>query len=375
MDKNTFLKQLEPLVNVDCGTHLTAGVAKIADLITEKYQKLKGWNITRKDLGDKVGPGLLITNRENPTHYDVMLIGHLDTVFPEGTVAARPFRVEGDRAYGPGVADMKAGVLLMYAAVSELDAQDLDALSIAILHNPDEETGSVYSEAWILEEAAKADYVLVCEAARADGSLVKLRKGSGNFLLEFHGVAAHAGNDPASGRSALVEMSHWILDLKKFNENDIGTTLTVGLASGGNATNVVPDYARATVDFRFWQNDELPRLERYMEERVKNTFTPDIKVKITKTSEKLAMQMSPKTEQLMALVEKAGKAVNHEVRWQSVGGGSDANITSAHGIASLDGFGPIGACFHSDKEYLEINSIEPCLAFLKSVLKHIAAQK
>lgn len=375
MDKNTFLKQLEPLVNVDCGTHLTTGVAKIADLITEKYQKLKGWHITRKDLGDKVGPGLLITNRENPTHYDVMLIGHLDTVFPEGTVAARPFRVEGDRAYGPGVADMKAGVLLMYAAVSELDAQDLDALSIAILHNPDEETGSVYSEAWILEEAAKADYVLVCEAARADGSLVKLRKGSGNFLLEFHGVAAHAGNDPASGRSALVEMSHWILDLKKFNENDIGTTLTVGLASGGSATNVVPDYARATVDFRFWQNDELPRLERYMEERVKNTFTPDIKVKITKTSEKLAMQMSPKTEQLMALVEKAGKAVNHEVRWQSVGGGSDANITSAHGIASLDGFGPIGACFHSDKEYLEINSIEPCLAFLKSVLKHIAAQK
>ena len=150
MKKETFLEHLKPFINTDCGSYQPAGVGKIADMLTEKYTALGGWHIKRQHLHDEVGPGLLITNRENPDHYDVLLVGHIDTVFPEGTAAARPFKVEGDRAYGPGVADMKNGVIAIYAALSELDPAVRDKLSIGILHNPDEEIGSIHSDPWLL---------------------------------------------------------------------------------------------------------------------------------------------------------------------------------------------------------------------------------
>ena len=130
----------------------------------------------------------------------MILIGHIDTVFPAGTTAARPFKIESNRAYGPGVADMKNGVIAIYAALSKLDPAVRDKLSIGVLHNPDEEIGSIHFDPWLLTEAKKADRVLVCESARADGSLVNRCKGNATFIIIYHGVASHAGNDPEKGR-------------------------------------------------------------------------------------------------------------------------------------------------------------------------------
>ena len=373
MKKETFLEHLKPFINTDCGSYQPAGVGKIADMLTEKYTALGGWHIKRQHLHDEVGPGLLITNRENPDHYDVLLVGHIDTVFPEGTAAARPFKVEGSRAYGPGVADMKNGVIAIYAALSELDPAVRDKLSIGILHNPDEEIGSIHSDPWLLAEAKKADRVLVCESARADGSLVNRRKGNATFIITYHGVASHAGNDPEKGRSAVLEMAHWIVELAKHNDYANGTSLNVGQVKGGSASNVVPDSAEAVLDLRFWDNSKYDEIRALLDRLAAKPFVEGVSVDIRVKSQKPAMVMNTGTEQLMQLVEKAGKKIGLPITWQAVGGGSDANTTSAHGIPSLDGFGPIGAGFHSEKEYLEIDSIEPRVALLQAVLEEIAS--
>lgn len=372
MDKQTFLEHLKPFVNTDCGTYDTQGVAKVAQMIAEKYQALGGWHISTKHLDDAVGPGVLITNRDNPDHFDVLFIGHLDTVFPQGTAAARPFKVEGSRAYGPGVADMKNGVIAIYAALSELAPEVLEKVSIGVLHNPDEEIGSIYSADWIVEVAKKADRVLVCESARADGSLVSRRKGYVNFVLKFKGVAAHAGNEPEKGRSAALEMAHWITELVRFNDFEHGTSLTTGLAKAGSASNVVPEEAEIVLDMRFWDNAKFEEIHHALQDMAKKPHVEGVNISVSVKSHKPAMVMNEGTEALMKLVEAAGAKIGLPITWQAVGGGSDANLTSSHGIPSLDGFGPIGACFHSDKEYLEIDSIEARIALIRTIVESLA---
>lgn len=371
MDKQTFIEHLTPFINTDCGTYDVQGVSTVANMIGEKYQKLSGWYVSQKTLHPDVGPGILISNRENPQHFDILFIGHLDTVFPKGTAQARPFRIEGNRAYGPGVSDMKNGVIAIYAALSELDSAVKERLSIGVLHNPDEEIGSIYSGEWILEVASKADRVLVCESARSDGSLVNRRKGYATFIIKFKGIAAHAGNEPEKGRSAVLEMAHWITKLNEFNDYPNGTSMTVGIVKGGSASNVVPEEAEAIVDMRYWDNNKFGEIHTALLEMAKKPHIDGVSIDIVVKAQKPAMVMNEGTQALMALVEKAGASIGLPITWQAVGGGSDANLTSSHGIPSLDGLGPIGAGFHSDKEYLELDSLEPRVALLKAILEHI----
>ncbi|TQI79379.1 glutamate carboxypeptidase [Serratia fonticola] len=370
MQLDDYLAELASLVNVDCGTATLDGVATVAGIMHEKYRQL-GWHSEIVDLGDKVGPGVFATNRPHSAHFDVLLVGHLDTVFPVGTVAERPMSIREDRVYGPGVGDMKSGLLNMLWAMRELSAEAKDRLSIAIAMNPDEETGSLHSAQWIDDLAKRSRCVLVCEAARADGSLVKARKGMARYALEFHGVAAHAGNDPEKGRSAINEMAHWILHLNHLANAELGTTLNAGVVSGGAAANVVADYAQVIVDVRFWQNDEFERIDSLMRASVPACFTADVRLDVTLQAHSPAMAPSEKTQQLMERVESAGKLENIDIRWQAVGGGSDANHTAALGVPTLDGFGPIGAGFHSAAEYLELSSIEPRVRLLRRVIESL----
>lgn len=368
MQLDDYLAELASLVNVDCGTTTLDGVAAVAALMHEKYLQL-GWHSEIVDLGDKVGPGVFASNQPNSSHFDVLLVGHLDTVFPAGTVAERPMSIKEDRAYGPGVSDMKSGLLNILWAMRGLSAEANGRLAIAVAMNPDEETGSVHSHEWIGGLAQRSRCVLVCEAARADGSLVKARKGMARYTLEFHGLAAHAGNDPDKGRSAINEMAHWILHLNQFANAKLGTTLNVGIVNGGSAANVVADYAQAIVDVRFWQNDEFERIDHLMRTTPPHCFTADVSLSVNLQAHVPAMSPSAKTEKLMALVEQAGRLEDIDVRWQAVGGGSDANHTAALGVPSLDGFGPIGAGFHSTTEYLELTSIEPRVRLLRRVIE------
>ncbi|WMY75220.1 M20 family metallopeptidase [Buttiauxella selenatireducens] len=370
MELKQYLQELKKVVNIDCGTATIDGVAQVSQIFQQWYEA-EGWQCDSIPLGDKVGPGLFATNKPDATQYDVLLVGHMDTVFPEGTVAERPFSIEGNRAFGPGVSDMKSGLLNILWALRGMDKATLQRLSIGVAMNPDEETGSVHSHHWIGELAKRSRCVLVCEAARADGSLVKARKGIAGYKLTFKGVAAHAGNDPESGRSAIKALARAVLEISDLADITKGTTINTGVISGGVVPNIVPDHAEMIVDVRFQDNDEYARVHAAIEAFGKREFEREVKTLVQLQSQKPAMTPSAETEQLMQLVEQAGAAEGIDVRWKSVGGGSDANHTAALGIPSLDGFGPIGAGFHSASEYLELDSIEPRIRLLKRVIQSL----
>ena len=370
MDLKQYLQELKKVVNIDCGTATIDGVEEVSRIIQHWYQD-ENWQCDRISLGEKVGPGLFATNKPNADRYDVLLVGHMDTVFPVGTVAERPFRIEGNRAYGPGVSDMKSGLLNILWALREMDKATLERLSIGVAMNPDEETGSAHSHHWIGELAKRSRYVLVCEAARADGSLVKARKGIAGYKLTFKGVASHAGNDPESGRSAIKALARAVLEISDLADMSKGTTINVGVISGGVVANIVPEHAEMIVDVRFQDNDEYARVHAAIQAYSQREFERDVKTAVKQQAHKPAMSPTADTEKLMQIVEQAGVAEGIDVRWKSVGGGSDANHTAALGVPSLDGFGPIGAGFHSASEYLEIDSIEPRIRLLKRVIQSL----
>ncbi|MGR5061676.1 M20 family metallopeptidase [Photobacterium sp. DNB22_13_2] len=365
-----YLEELRPLIDVDCGTLTKEGIEVIANQMEQKYVDL-GWNVKRVDCGI-AGTGLEVRNKPDAEHIDVMLIGHMDTVFPVGTVAARPMTFDDKRAYGPGVSDMKSGLLNVVYTLRGMDQETLDKLSICVCMNPDEEIGSLHSEKWLKSVAVNAKNVLVAEAARADGSLVKARKGMARYRLTFAGKAAHAGNEPQNGRSAITEMANWILAINNLTNFESGTTLNVGVVKGGAGANIVPDHAEAVVDVRFWDNDEYADADAKIRAMAETPFVDGVAITIDREAHKPSMVPSEKTESLMALVEEAGQEVGINITWQEVGGGSDANLTAVLGIPTLDGLGPAGAGFHSADEYLELETIEPRIQLLKKVLTKIA---
>ncbi|WP_039054773.1 M20 family metallopeptidase [Enterobacter sp. Bisph1] len=367
MNLDHYIEELKSLVNVDCGTHTLEGVATVAGTIRALWQA-EGWHTRQVDLGDNVGPGVFVCNNPSATHFDVLLVGHLDTVFAPGTVAQRPLTQDDSRIYGPGVSDMKSGLLNILWAMRGLDEADKSRLSIAVAMNPDEETGSVYSHEWIGELAQRSRCVLVCEAARADGSLVKARKGMAGYHLTFSGVAAHAGNDPEKGRSAITALAHSITAINALTDWQRGTTLNVGVINGGSAANVVADQATAELDVRFWENDEYDRVNSALQALCEKGFLDGVTTTLKRVNHKPAMAASEATQALMQQVERAGIEENISITWQAVGGGSDANHTAALGIPTLDGLGPIGAGFHSPAEWLDKASIEPRIRLLRRVV-------
>lgn len=369
---NDYLEELRPLINIDCGTLTVDGIDVVATIMAQKYLDL-GWNVKRIDCGI-AGTGLEVRNKPQAEHIDVMLIGHMDTVFPVGTAAARPMTHDSERAYGPGVSDMKSGLLSVVYALRDLDPAALETLSICVCMNPDEEIGSLHSEEWLKSVAVNAKHVLVAEAARADGSLVKARKGMARYRLSFHGKAAHAGNEPQNGRSAITEMAHWILAINAMTDFESGTTLNAGVVSGGAGANIVPDFAQVVVDVRFWDNDEYAAVDAKIRALTETPFVDGVTITAEREAHKPSMVPSPQTEVLMAQVEAVGKELGIDITWQAVGGGSDANLTAVLGIPTLDGLGPVGAGFHSADEWLDLASIEPRIRLLQQVLVKIAHQ-
>ncbi|CBG87382.1 M20 family metallopeptidase [Citrobacter rodentium] len=370
MNLEKYIAELQTLVNVDCGTSTIDGVARVAEIVRQLWLQ-EGWRVDTVNLGDAVGPGLFVTNKPDAEKFDVLLVGHLDTVFPPGTVAERPLSRDETRLYGPGVSDMKSGLLNILWAMRTLAPEHRERLAIAVAMNPDEETGSVHSHEWIGELAKKSRCVLVCEAARADGSLVKARKGMAGYHLTFSGVAAHAGNEPEKGRSAITALANSIVAINALADSSTGTTLNVGVVRGGSAANVVPDSAFAELDVRFWQNEEDARVRQALQTMCEQGFLEGVATTLTLVTHKPAMAASEATGELMALVEQAGKEEGIAISWQAVGGGSDANHTAALGIPTLDGLGPVGAGFHSPKEWLDIASIEPRIRLLRRILSQL----
>ncbi|MBQ7795494.1 MAG: M20/M25/M40 family metallo-hydrolase [Lachnospiraceae bacterium] len=377
MDLNLYLKQLEELVNIDSGSHNAVGINCVADRLESWYREL-GWNVESIFVGEETGRVLLITNRP-ADHYDVMYVGHMDTVFPDGTAAARPFRMDGENYYGPGVGDMKNGDVAMYHIAANLPKEVNDKLNIAMVYNPDEEIGSVYSKGVLDSIGRKAAHIFVMESAGQKGARhCFARKGSLCYDIEFHGQAAHAGfMFEVPNASAVLEMGNYIVKLMGLASKDEDTTVNVGVANGGTARNVVADYAKLSVEMRFKKESEYKRLKAAVHEMVGGApFVEGVKAEIAMERETAPFVKTEKALAYMECMKAVAESLEIPFMEKDRGGLSDANhLAAASDAIVVDGMGPHGALDHSEKEYGYIGSVEPCVRLHLGLLAELAGRK
>lgn len=366
-----YLKELEYVVNIDSVSSEAAGSAKIADFMGKKFTAL-GWRVQPHHFSKQIGPCLEVTNRADD-HCDVLLLAHMDTVFPVGTAGERPFSVMSGRAYGPGVIDCKAGMLSGFYALKRLQAEGkLAGKSVAVFLNSDHEgISSVHSRRYLEELAKRSRCALVLEAARANGNLVHKRKGIGRYQIAVHGVAAHAGIDHRSGRSAIEELSHWILALQSRTDYEKETTLNVGTVSGGVSVSAVPAEARAALDIRFYDVEEARAIEALMESLRLRPRVAGTRAEVSGGITRPPMVPTERTLRLCRAIEEIGEALGLQFGWTASGGGSDGSFSAAVGTVTIDGFGPVGGGAHSPEEYLEIDTVLPRLTLLQKTVEHV----
>jgi len=369
-----YITELEQIVNIDSGSQDVEGIAKVAEFFNQKFLKL-GWKVALHNFDPLAGPCLEITNSEKD-HYDILVMGHMDTVFKKGTAAQRPFVIKNGKGYGPGIVDCKAGLLSTYYALSTLQQEgELENASICVAFNCDEEISSQYSRSWLEALSKKSDYVLVVEAARASGNLVNKRKGVGRYKIEINGVAAHSGVDHEKGRSAVEELAHWILALHGKTNYETGTTVNVGVVSAGTAVNVVAEQAKAEVDIRVYDVAEGEAIDRLLKELAAKPKVAGVTVTVTGGMTRPPMIPSTETLKLCKAVDEIGLKSNIEFGWTATGGGSDGSFAAILGIPTIDGLGPVGGGAHGPNEYLVVDSVEPRFHLLRKIIQHIVKSK
>ena len=362
------------MVDIDCGSYTPTGVNQVARWVASFLSELGADIDIRPDPEGRFGNTVVATFHGPADGPRVLLIGHMDTVFDPGTAAERPFRIDDDIARGPGVTDMKSGLLAGLYALKTIigEAGGLPFGRVTFIANPDEEVGSPSSAVHIRELARDADACLVLECARANGDIVSARKGILDTRMTIHGRAAHAGVEPEKGRNAILEASRVIRDLHGLNGRWPGVTVNVGKIAGGTRPNVVAERCELEVDVRSATSDGLDTVEAAIREVAAATEVPDTTVD---TQVMVAWRPMEKLARSGRLVEHAQTVARHlgfEVQDTSTGGASDANTTSGMGVPTLDGLGPIGGNDHSPAEYLEIDSIVPRTTLLAGLLLAIA---
>ena len=362
-----YMKDLEYLVNIDCNAQNFAGIDKVADYLSKDFTGPM-WRVKRIDCGPDCAKPLVITNTDD-TDYDVTLCCHMDTVFPDGTVAVRPFSVKGDRAYGPGVSDMKCCCLQATHVLKAMEeAGSLKELKVCLAFNSEEEIGSVHVLSWFQELGSHSKYCLVLEAARATGARGLERKGVCHYQVKLKGRAAHAGNAPQDGRSAINEMAYWVLQLAALTNFETGMTVNTGVVNGGSGYNSVAADAFMDIDLRVVDKAQISIMEEAFAKLQEHAKAAEIETEITTISSMPPMASTPETAGLVEIIDAASRAYGLSTEWVKAGGGSDGNHMSGAGATTVDGIGPTGAGGHSEAEYLELNSVEPSLHCLEKIL-------
>ena len=370
-----FVEALREMVNVDCGSYTPEGVNAIADLCQARFER-DGWAVERmrhEPGGDHERLGDLVIGRlQGDGRARILMIGHTDTVFEPGTVAERPFRIEGDRAFGPGVTDMKGGLLTGFFAVEVLREAGFDGFgTITYICNPDEEIGSPWSRDTILAEAGRADAALVLEGARENGDIVSSRKGVLDVRLEIEGRAAHAGVEPERGRSAILEAAHKTVALHALNGRWPGVTVNVGVVHGGTRPNVVAERCVLEVDVRSPEEATFAEAGAAVEAIANEHSVPDVSVTAISNGWHRPMEKKEGGARLAAVAIEVAGELGFGLRDAATGGASDANTTSGAGVPSLDGLGPIGGDDHGPNEWLDLSSVVPRISLLAGILSRL----
>jgi glutamate carboxypeptidase len=296
----------------------------------------------------------------------VLLLGHLDTVWPVGTLERMPVRRDGDRVHGPGTFDMKAGIAIGVAAVNALRATATPHPPVTMLWTTDEEIGSGTSRAFIEAEAREARAVLVLEPALPGGALKTARKGCGEYELVVHGVAAHAGLDPGKGASAIHELASLIGSIERLQDLERGITVNAGVISGGTRPNVVAEEARATIDVRAKTMSDAAAVDGQL--RRLQPARAGTRLTVQGGFERPPLERTDAVAALFAKAAAVAKTFGRELHEGSAGGGSDGNFTAALGVPTLDGLGAVGDGAHAAHEHVDASALPWRAALLAGLI-------
>ena len=372
-DRNQYLRELETIVNIDSGSRNPAGTREVAAFLEEKYKE-QGFLTELVSVGPEVGPVLVATNAPDEP-IDLLFIGHTDTVFLDGEASRRPFKIEGERLYGPGVYDMKGCSLLTAYLLENLPEELKRSLNICVIHNPDEEISSFYSREVIIEKAKTAKFAFVMEPSSADGSMIKERKGIEKLKIHFKGRPSHAGDAPQEGRSAINELAHWIVRMNTLIDYDAGVSVNAGTIQGGSVPNVVPEHAQMELDYRYSNPTDVSAFFDMLEELQRHATGMEIGIDIEVIGKRPPMVDVPGAKVLRSVFEDVGKQMDTFVSFKKSGGVSDANFTTSVGIPTVCSIGLIGGAFHTDHEYVELDSIQQRLDLLTAVIKEMSRRE
>ena len=373
-DLPAYLGDLETLVNLDCGTHNKAGVDAVVRCVQERFREFGAdiVNLPQEKYGD-----MLYARWRGQGQGRLVMIGHTDTVYSDGTAGQFPFHRRGTHLMGPGVSDMKSGLLAgIYAAHAVVQSGFDHFGEIGMFCNSEEEVGSPVSRELYAQYARGADAVLILEAARESGAMVSARKGVGTYKLTVHGKAAHAGVEPHKGANAILAMARYTEALHSLNGLRPGLTLNVGVVRGGTRPNVVSDLAEAEIDVRVQRAEDAVALEQSLREALAREVVAGTTAELTGGISNPPMEKTKASAQLVALAQQAARESGFELEDVSTGGGSDGNYTAALGVPTIDGLGPIGGKSHNAmEEWLDEHSIVPRTAMLANLIVKIAEQK
>jgi len=370
-----YLEDLKTIVNIDSGTFTKAGIDRVGAYLQERFQTL-GFS-TRFDRQEQFGDHLVATHMgKSQRGPRIVLIGHIDTVLPDGEAERRPFTIsqrDGMRiATGPGVLDMKSGVLIgLYALRLLVESQEANYSSVTFICNSDEEIGSPSSKPLIQELAQQADAVLVLEPGRAEETIVSSRKGCGQYRVEVHGVPAHAGVEPDRGRNAILELSYQVQKMQALNGTIPGATLSVGIIRGGDRTNVVPDYAYFDMDVRTADQASALALEAAMRQVTYQNKLQGTRIILSGSMLCQPFERNKQNAHLVELTKEAGYELGLKIQDTGSGGASDANTTAAMGIPTLDGLGAGGGLAHNPGEFIELDYLPTRVALVAGLVRRI----
>jgi len=361
-----YLQDLTRLVALDSGTFDVPAVNRTGRELAGMLAR-GGWRVEHRP-----APGFgdhLVATLAGDGQRRVLLLGHFDTVYPAGTAASCPLTVAQGKASGPGVLDMKGGLVLGIAAVELLAAvPDVARPDLVFVLNSDEEVGSPTSRTLIEETAHTVDAVYVLEPGREPGSVLATRKGVAMYTVTVYGRSAHAGAAPQDGRSAILELAYKTLRWHELDDPKMGTTVNVTVVRGGIRRNVVPDVATAELDVRVPNRAEAERVDRTIREIAARSTVPDTRAEVTGGLNRPPMEKLSATVPLLELAQAVVESLRLPFIEATSGGGSDGNFTAALGIPTLDGLGPVGRGAHSPAEWIDLESIPARLALLATLI-------
>ncbi len=366
-----LLDELQTWVDVDSGTFDKAGVDAVGALVHRRLAGA-GLDVTvhpQAEYGD-----CLVARRAGAGRLRLLLVGHMDTVYPSGAVAERPFTITDGRAYGPGIFDMKSGILAGITALELVGPAILDRFaSITFLCNSDEEVGSPASTPLVRALAAEADAVLVLEPSRHLGNVTVARKGIATYTLTVAGLSAHAGVAPDAGRNAILELSHLIVALQALHGSIPTVSVNVGAVTGGGRRNVVPAHAEALFEMRAANQAAFDAGRAAIAALVAAPRTvPDTVATLTPGPTHLPLELTEGARKLIAIAEAASAELGITITPISIGGASDGNTTGGMGIPTLDGLGLIGKHSHHPEEHILVRAIPPRLALLAGIIENVS---